>query len=143
MASIDDAYFFLLFFFITSGPTHCSTNLHHSMHPKSSFGFGTHFLQFLHCLLVSSLKNSINTPHEGHLTSKISPGFQWRVSCPGLCDFYYTDAFCSAKFCQFFTLWAIFERSISILGVFISVTCLISWYQIPLLCYVSNSYILI
>jgi hypothetical protein len=53
------------------------------MHPKSSFGFGTHFLQFLHRLLVSSLKNSINTPHEGHLTSKISPGFQWRVSCPG------------------------------------------------------------
>jgi len=80
---IDDAYFFLLFFFITSGPTHCSTNLHHSMHPKSSFGFATHFLQSLHRLLVSSLKNSINTPHEGHLTSKISPGFQWRVSCPG------------------------------------------------------------
>jgi hypothetical protein len=36
-----------------------------------------------HFRLTSSLKNSTFLPHLGHSLLKISPGFQYLISCPG------------------------------------------------------------
>lgn len=56
---------------------------HHWRHPRSRRGFLNRKPQLAQVLSGSSLKNSTRVPKRGQGTSKISPGPQKRVSCPG------------------------------------------------------------
>jgi hypothetical protein len=112
-------------------PRHCSAYGQCEAQPKSILGFTSRWPHFLHRRVVSSLKNSTWFPHLGHLTSKIAPGFQQRLSCPGhfmvcypalahnstIMGYAFSDFFqrLSHTFHHPFFIWAPFSVSASLL----------------------------